>query len=114
MSSSDPAAERDKLIRAYQDTFGTESGKVVLLDMMKRYRVFAVHYLPGDQLALDGQGMALRNAWNQGQRSVVVETMSRLNMTLNDALEAHQEMGDVDSRQRDRGLEAAGTVGTDG
>lgn len=114
MSSSDPAAERDKLLKAYQDVFSTESGKMVLFDMMRRYRVFSVHYLPSDQLVADGMGMALRNAWNQGQRSVVVEIMSKLNQTLNDALEAHEEMGDVDNQSRDRGVAAQGSVGSEG
>lgn len=114
MSSSDPAAERDKLLKAYQDVFSTESGKMVLFDLMHRYRVFSVHYLPADQLIQDGMGMALRNAWNQGQRSVVVEIMGRLNRTMNDALEAHEEMGDVENQSRDRGVAARGSVGSDG
>lgn len=112
MSSED--SERQKLIKAYQDTFNTESGKMVLHDLMRRHRVFSVHYLPGDQLTPDGIGMAVRNAWNQGQRSVVVEIMGRLQMNLNDALDAQEEMGNAGTGSRYRRMDAVGAVGSDG
>ncbi|MBK8455661.1 MAG: hypothetical protein IPL34_20485 [Thiofilum sp.] len=55
------------LVVAYKRFFGTEEGKQVLYDLMSRYHILQTH--KGDAFA-------------EGQRSVVVEILHKVNLTV--------------------------------
>ena len=58
-------------IQDYQQVFGTESGKAVLHDLMKR----------GGCLSTSMHADSHMTAYNEGRRSLVLEILSRLRMT---------------------------------
>ena len=80
---------RARLIAAYHSVFDTESGKIVLADLVKYHGVMAPIFVDGRQ---DGAGQALAMAEAEGQRAVVLRIIATLEISLSDIIEqAKQE-----------------------
>jgi hypothetical protein len=68
-AESGQESEQYKFAKAYADCFSTESGKFVLKDMKRKY-----HFLSSSFV----QDNSHSTSFNEGQRSVVLDTLSIL------------------------------------
>lgn len=64
-----------RLVNDYHDTFSSETGKAVLLDLMKRSGILSTSMIKGDPHM---------TAFNEGKRAIVLEILSRCRMTVED------------------------------
>lgn len=67
----------DKITRAYKDVFNTESGTLVLHDLMERCFFFNPTYQSGDSHQM---------AFNEGARSTLLLILEKLALTSDSAL----------------------------
>lgn len=95
------ARQREALRVAYQNTFSSEEGQMVLHDLIARHGVFRAQYPGGLHGAADGMTMAISNAWYEGRRSVALEILGILQTTQNEAVRLLEEMNNaMGGRQR--------------
>lgn len=64
-----------RLVNDYQDTFSGDSGKAVLMDLMKRSGILSTSMIKGDPQM---------TAFNEGKRAMVLEILSRCRLTVED------------------------------
>lgn len=73
----------------YKQVFGTEHGKQVIGDLMRRFRVHSTTYRQGDPTAM---------AYCEGQRSVILDILKHIQITDSEILTLKE---DYDRHTRD-------------
>lgn len=67
----DPEDEREQMDMAYRLTFGSETGRMVLADIMKAGHLYEPSYTAGD---------AMETSFREGERNMLLYILSRTQM----------------------------------
>lgn len=79
---------RARLVAAYHTVFDSESGKIVLADLVRTHGVMLPIYI---NAAADGSGQSLGIAHAEGQRAVVLRIIHELDISLEDIINQARE-----------------------
>lgn len=96
--------QRAKLLQAYREVFSTESGRLVLADLMREAGFISPSFAEPTHLN-DGMAVALRAAQKEGRRSLVLHILARRETPVDEVFLQLEEMirHAQDRRSRDGG-----------